>query len=476
MASESDLYSHGLYGARYLQSLEAYSFNTLLPDWRKRPAVRSWTPDAYFERVIKIHALFGGRITITSITPIGSTVLLSLFANPDFRAFLDSHPSFLDFCSNFGGDIRVKQVLSGLNRAPDSKWVSSLFSELPRNLGTELVGTTARTILDTVGSYTSIDLGLAEDRLNGALSRFRDDKRVRTRQIGILKAVPKLLAHFVNNDKTHVYQSEGYERQPVPKVIQASLSQSGLEEQEYKKLQSVAGIIASRCDIKAPFSEIITAIEGASELSVQDKEMVLQTACYAYNHDLENAINARFGSQIQLPAGVPVGIRPSGIHNVVVTSTDKQQIKTLGQYVSDIIAFDCDLDRVGWRDIKNAMEVSHIARLAVYFQNHLIDRRPDYEAARHNLRQHAEKLSTFLRKQGVFPPPRRSKWLVLFGSTLGLGLGLAIGHYLPNIIAPTQGMVGGAVLTRHAIHRGQEYAAYEMLREAAEQEFLAEHR
>ena len=484
MASESDLYSHELYGARYLQSLEAYSFNALLPGWRERPAVRSWTPEAYFERVIKIHALFGGRITITSITPIGSTVLLSLFAKPDFQAFLRRHPSFLDFCSNFGGDTRIERVLSGLNRTKDSKWVSSLFAEsdeLSRNLGTELVRTTAQTILGTVGSHTSIDLGLAEERLDQILSRFRDDKRVRPRQMEILKAVPKLLDHFINNGKTHVYRSsESYVHQAVQKVIGESLNQSnqsGLQEQDYKTLKSVAETLATRCDLDATFSQIITAIDGAAELSEDHKKTVLQTACYAYNHNLENAIAVQFRSQIKLPAGVPVGKRSAGVHSVVVTSTDKEQIKALGQYVSDVTDFNCDLDHIGWGDIRKAMDVSHIARSAVYFQNHLIDRRPDFEAARYNLKEHANNLSAFFIKEGVFQPPS-STWLVVFGGMLGfglgLGLGLVIGPSFPDIIskAPVVGGQAGILTARYAIHRHQEYAACEMLREAGEEEFI----
>jgi len=112
---------------RYLECLESSCFNFV----REHQRIEKLELIDRAAAVLKLHALFGGRLVVDSMAILGSQVLLSLFADQQFRSFLAVNPHFLSLRSVYRGRkknlSRREIALSGFSRATERDWVSSTF-------------------------------------------------------------------------------------------------------------------------------------------------------------------------------------------------------------------------------------------------------------------------------------------------------------------------------------------------------------
>lgn len=483
MGSESDLYSPSA-GARYMQCLEAFSYRSLLPELSQQLGA-GVTPEAYFERTLKLHALFGGRIVITSITPVGSVVLLSLFANPDFRHFLSDHPAYLELCCNFNRDIpedanerRALRILSGIKRTLDDDWTSSMFTDLGRDSDTELIRTVAQAVLKTVStSGSGLDVHEVRQRLARPFKKLREgDRRIQVRHIRLMEAIPEVLSHFMSSPGANVCRARSEYR-----TIRSMISQDLNFARDPDRLLSVQNYIDQECGADASFSRIIATVDHA-DLTVERKRSILQTACYAYNSQLIESVQPSFGSYVHLPHGIPVGMTTDHFHNVLSIPAELDSpgsawsgLKDLGLQASQLIGFDCDIDSIGWRQIAQAMSERHIAQTAVHFQDHLHDRIRNDEAAIETLRLHCDGLARFFFGRGLVQrPSTRCMWLVQAGIGASLGFVILAGLGVKSLLAhvASAGMAGGraSLPTTNIV---QQWTASEVLLREAKREFLA---
>jgi len=121
-------YSHGLsMPTRYLEILESSCFN-VVADYSGVPAAEVC---ARAIAIAKLHALFGGSLTLDGVSLLASQVLMSLFADAAFRTFLAANPDYIRLVSVYRDSDRRRDRLaiatSGFARAMDPDWLSTTF-------------------------------------------------------------------------------------------------------------------------------------------------------------------------------------------------------------------------------------------------------------------------------------------------------------------------------------------------------------
>ena len=476
MDSAESLYSPGEFGARYLQCLESFSFASIARNWFEYGQPIGVTPEKYFERIVKIHALCGGRIVIMSTSPVGSAPLLALFAQPSFVKFLRRFPGFLELCCTHDGDVdynndknlRAKQVLTGLHRTQERDWRSSMShgSRLSLELSTASMRHVAEIILRLDPASNGLDVAKAEGAIQSALEQNNSSQnKIVGEDMKLLKAVPKVIAHFINNTETIVSRRKvDYRHRPVSQVLAEALS-TGILVREETALLCTVKYIKERCGgVDASFSQIISTTDQASDINEQERRRYLETACYAYNVDLVHGIGAAFGSYVQLGAGVPVGLCFDRFDSIVLESDEPAQVTKFRDGVAAMVGFEFNLDMVTWSHIEAAMSRPAIARSAVEFQGHLEDLKPDYNNAVDVLSRHARQLAEFFIEQSV-PVDRNARLLMKI--TKGLGIILGYGAKLAAESFGKQALSGTAIamrLAHQAVLRSPKYIVADILR------------
>ena len=478
MGSEESLYSPHEFGARYLQFLETFSFESMAQSWTAYGSPKGVSPEKYFERIVKLHALCGGRVVITSVSPVGSTILLALFAKSDFLAFLRRFPSFLELCCTHDRDVdygnlkglRASQVLAELKRTQQADWTSSMFrgSGLPRELSTASMRSVAESILKLDPASGRLDVALAQDCVRSVLKRNQSvyDK-LGSRHVALLEAVPIVIGHFINDTSTIVGRKRRDHRyRSVHRVLNDALS-TGCLGQDESNLERTVRYIEERCGGDASFSQIISTTDEASDIDAREKRRHLETACYAYNVDLVEGIGATFGSYVQLREGVPVGFCFNQFHSMVLKSDEAAQVKALGARVAAMVGLEFNLDNVSWSDIEAAMSRPPIARSAVEFQGFLQDKRRDYKMAVGNLSLLANHLAELFIERNV--KVGSGAPLLLIARDLGIWIGHGAKLLAESFVPVVSGLASAILpLMPPKIKR---YVVADTLRAEGEKEF-----
>jgi hypothetical protein len=90
-------------------------------------AFDSWYP---WKWMLKLWALFGENVALSDVQLTDSPVIMSLFRDPDFRGFLDSHPEFMKLVAKpKAGTERIHIARAGLERFANNPAAMSSYFE-----------------------------------------------------------------------------------------------------------------------------------------------------------------------------------------------------------------------------------------------------------------------------------------------------------------------------------------------------------
>ena len=432
---------------RYLEWLESSCFNIV----RDHLGLPEEELVARAVGIVKLHALFGGRIVIDSMGLIGSQVLLTLFSDSEFRRFLATNPDFVKLVAVYreSEDLRTRReiVTSSLVRATQADWVSSTFPV------EEPVARLSGILLET----EDIDPGLllsetGKGSVGELIERWSTCKHY-------LEGLVYSVAHFANNIDTPVARGELSSR--VYDILRETAERPDISPKHQKLLKNTMQFIET--EFESPnlvsHSQIIAAARSRLKHDPRER-IVLQTASHAFNAGIVRSVDPDYGSYEFFPHGTPVGLYLDSLRDVLVPT---KEVTASGSLIFQLrrCEFDWEPRHITWPEIEKISIESDAVATAKEFQAAL--RTGDSEEIHDSIERHLSRICRLLVPQSRFVP---EPWMWVIGGVVVL-VGLA-GGGLPGAATGATIASVGIEVAEAWIRSGRRYVAAETLRQRAE--------
>lgn len=410
------------------------------------------------DAILKLHALFGTNIVLGHIHPIDSPVVLNLFNDPSFRAFIRSYPRFLQLAGypdDMPSATRYQIATAGLYRALVPGWVSSTF---PTPNATQEF---ADGLLNT--GVIDVDRQLHDE--NSAFNRVVKNWPERRK---LLEGALYALDHFANRSDAPVLPAPLMDK-PVNlyTILCDTLENPDLSPQHLKYLEITRQFVDDYIDDpseRARQSVIWTTLEERLSPKHPNYKTIKHTVNHAWNAAVVATHQPDGGSLGYLPRSAPVGLyldEPTDALLPLNIRRGKYNTTSFRRRVPLII--DWDPARLSWAKVVRA--TGETSDSANRFQQALLSGNND--TIRNTLEEHVQALARHLAPETpdhLLPP-----WTWIIGPVVAYIIAPILRADLSEVLKATDALKMTEVSILYLLRRGRIYLVTNTLRKAGKQ-------